>query len=677
MKILEAVKSIGPLKAPGPDGLHAIFYQKHWEEVKQVMIPLIKNFFMNNFDLKDLNHTNIALIPKVERPVLVSHFRPISLCNVSYKIITKIIVKRLRILLEKCISKNQGAFAPGRVIQDNILIAHELFSDFQRKKKSQGYMAVKLDLEKAYDFLNWRYIKACLTKFGFCDNWINMVLNCISSVSFSVIINGKPEGWFKPSRGIRQGDPLSPYIFILCMEPLIREFNKLADKPRNQVGIVSAPRGPRISNLVFADDCLIFAKATRRGARNILKTLSDFATASGQKINFHKSSLYFSPNVCGSRKNDIVNILGIQQKSTIGKYLGIHNVACWKDPINSKELILKISNKLAGWKKNTLSHAGRVTLIKTNLAGMPNHVMSCFNCDKRTTKAVDKESRSFLWGDSKNPPVAWEQVCTPKSIGGLGIRPSAYFNKAAVAKLGWKIIMDHSNWWVQIVKNKYLKNHSFFETKKKSSDSVAWKGILDSRDLITKGMRWTIGTGKEARNDASFRNISTSPLTIISVAASIEKSFKENNMNCRVGSFKTPSAIKWQPPPASTFKVNFDGSVTSSSAACGIIIRNSEGVPIITSSKNIGKASVPTTEATALRDSILIAKNRGLTRIIVEGDSKIIIDAVNGKISAPWRLQQIIEDIKTWLKSSRRLALTTSTGKQILQQTSQQVWDIQ
>lgn len=125
--------------------------------------------------------------------------------------------------------------------------------------------------------------------------------------------------------------------------------------------------------------------------------------------------------------------------------------------------------------------------------------MSCFNCDKRTTKAVDTESRSFLWGDSKNPPVAWEQVCTPKSIGGLGIRPSAYFNKAAVAKLGWKIIMDHSNWWVQIVKNKYLKNHSFFETKKKSSDSIAWKGILDSRDLITKGMRWTIGTGKEVK----------------------------------------------------------------------------------------------------------------------------------------------------------------------------------
>ncbi|KAL6218551.1 hypothetical protein ACLB2K_011761 [Fragaria x ananassa] len=150
----------------------------------------------------------------------------------------------------------------------------------------------------------------------------------------------------------------------------------------------------------------------------------------------------------------------------------------------------------------------------------------------------------------------------------------------------------------------------------------------------------------KARNDASFRNISTSPLTIISIAASIEKSFKENNMNCRVGSFKTPSAIKWQPPPASTFKVNFDGSVTSSSAACGTIIRNSEGVPIITSSKNIGKASVPTTEASSLRDSILIAKNRGLTRIIVEGDSKIIIDAVNGKISAPWRLQQIIEDIK-------------------------------
>jgi hypothetical protein len=105
---------------------------------------------------------------------------------------------------------------------DNILIAHEIFSDFQRKRGKIGAMAIKLDLGKAFDFLNWDYIKACLTKFGFDPHWTNLAMECITSSSFSIMLNGRPEGYFYSSRGIRQGDPLSPYIFILCMEPLIR-----------------------------------------------------------------------------------------------------------------------------------------------------------------------------------------------------------------------------------------------------------------------------------------------------------------------------------------------------------------------------------------------------------------------------------------------------------------------
>lgn len=151
--------------------------------------------------------------------------------------------KRSRPLLDKCISKNQGAYAPGRSIYDNILIAHELFSNFNKKKASLGCMAIKLDLEKAYDFLNWNYIRTCLIAFGFSEHWIKLIMQCISSVSFSVLINGSAEGFFTPSRGIRQGDPLSPYIFILCMEPFIRHLNDLCLKPKSQVGILSSSSG--------------------------------------------------------------------------------------------------------------------------------------------------------------------------------------------------------------------------------------------------------------------------------------------------------------------------------------------------------------------------------------------------------------------------------------------------
>ncbi|KAL6209023.1 hypothetical protein ACLB2K_019966 [Fragaria x ananassa] len=381
----------------------------------------------------------------------------------AYKIITKIMIKRLKPLLEKCISKNQGAFAPGRAIQDNILIAHEIFSDFHRRTGRNSAMAVKLDLEKAFDLLDWPYIQACLC-------------------------------WFQPTRGIRQGDPLSPYIFILAMEPLIRNLNLLASNSKSQVGLLTSPLGFRISNLMFADDCLIFAKASKKAARNISQVLDAFSAASGQKINFHKSSLFFSDKVNSSTKNEIVNVINIQHKRTIGKYLGLHNVVFWKDPTNAKELLQRISNKLSGWKQNTLSRAGKTTLIKANISGMPNHVMSCFKCPKKLTDEIDKQSRNFLWGtEMKTAPIAWKEVCMPKVLGGLGIRPSVFFNKAAIAKLAWKVITDKENWWVQVITRKYLKHGSLFQAKKKPKNSMAWNGILDAKDLIFKGLRWVVG----------------------------------------------------------------------------------------------------------------------------------------------------------------------------------------
>ncbi|KAL6210713.1 hypothetical protein ACLB2K_015945 [Fragaria x ananassa] len=410
---------------------------------------MIKACFIDGKLIRNINHTNIALIPKSKNPTKVNDFRPISLCNVSYKIITKIMIKRLRPLLTKCILKNQGAFALGRSIHDNILIAHEIFSDFNQRSGRNGAMAVKLDLEKAYDLLDWSYIYDCLIQFGFNSNWSNFVLDLINSVSFSILMKGRQKGWFRPLRGIRQGDPLSPYIFILVMEPLIRQLDKLARNNKAQVGLLSSPFGFRVSNLMFADNCLIFAKATKKAAGNINTVLNAFAAASGQKINLHKSSLYFSDKVHAGIRNNIVNVINIQQKSSIGKYLGINNVVFWKDPINAKDLMQNSSKRLVGWKQNTLSRASKLTLIKSNVAGKPNHVMSCFKCPKKLTDEIDKQERNFMWGtDMKQAPVAWNYICKPKVLEGVGIRPSAFFNNVALAKLAWKIIIDKNNWWV-------------------------------------------------------------------------------------------------------------------------------------------------------------------------------------------------------------------------------------
>ncbi|KAL6190194.1 hypothetical protein ACLB2K_036592 [Fragaria x ananassa] len=861
-EIYDAVHSIGALKAPGPDGLHAIFFQKCWDEVKNTLIPMVKTCFNNGNLIRHLNHTNIALIPKIENPSKVNDFRPISLCNVAYKIITKIMIKRLKPLLEKCISKNQGAFAPGRAIQDNILIAHEIFSDFHRRTGRNSAMAVKLDLEKAYDLLDWSYIQACLCKFGFHSDWINLIMHCISSVSFSIMLNGIPKGWFQPTRGIRQGDPLSPYIFILAMEPLIRNLNLLASNSKYHVGLLTSPLGFRISNLMFADDCLIFAKASKKAARKISQVLDAFSAASGQKINFHKSSLFFSDKVNSSTKNEIVNVINIQHKRTIGKYLGIHNVVFWKDPTNAKELLQRISSKLSGWKQNTLSRAGKTTLIKANISGMPNHVMSCFKCPKKLTDEIDKQSRNFLWGtEMKTAPIAWKEVCKPKVLGGLGIRPSAFFNKAAIAKLAWKVITDKENWWVQVITRKYLKHGSLFQAKKKPKNSMAWNGILDAKDLIFKGLRWVVGNGKsinfwtfnwvlefplidlipeQNRNNVNIdecvcdyiidgkwnraklssilenevvKEIMGIPIPVnhsedefiwgpsphgkftiksatwmqlqdtqehgriklikklwsLNIQPKIkffgwlllrgrlktrdrlsrfgitqdnscclcnednetidhlfgycrftrkiwetmnmcppidwdegffkvlhnwflenpfdaklfekliitcwqvwktrnEVIFRGKTPNTRATTIavtchlqsasdlmekKNPSLygnemnIKWNPPSHGRIKINFDGSVQGNSAAGGFILRTENGNSLTAASFYSGTTTVPVAEAMALRNSLICAKSRGITKIEVEGDSKLVIDAVNGVSTPPWRLLKLIQDIKT------------------------------
>ena len=209
-----------PFKAPGADDLHAGFFQYYWADVQ----PSVCKEVLQNFEarkvLEYLNETLITLIPKCSSPESFNSYRPISLCNTIYKVVTKIIVGRFRPFLDKLISLIQTAFVPRRRGLDKVVITQELIHSLDNKKGKKGFMAIKVDLAKTYDCLEWNFIHKVLKAFHLPSALIKLILSCISSSNISILFNGGKLDTFKPSRGICQGDPLSPYIFLLCMEYL-------------------------------------------------------------------------------------------------------------------------------------------------------------------------------------------------------------------------------------------------------------------------------------------------------------------------------------------------------------------------------------------------------------------------------------------------------------------------
>jgi hypothetical protein len=202
------------------------FFQQNWPSIKEEVSSAIIHFF-NSGSLDDsINKTYITLIPKKTSLEHVTDFKPISLCNIIYKLISKALANRLKTNLPHIISGSQSAFILGRLISDNILAAYETRHSMQTCMWSKTrFMGFKLDMHKAYDRVEWNFLEAVMIKMVFEARWVQIVMTCVTSMQFAVLVNGSPGEWFKPSRGIRHGDPMSPYLFLICAEVLSSLFS--------------------------------------------------------------------------------------------------------------------------------------------------------------------------------------------------------------------------------------------------------------------------------------------------------------------------------------------------------------------------------------------------------------------------------------------------------------------
>ncbi|XP_042958065.1 uncharacterized protein LOC122293587 [Carya illinoinensis] len=289
-EIEEAVFSMNGLGSPGPDGFPAIFYQTHWTTVGPKVCVAIKEAFQTDSWPSKFNATYIALIPRTKNPTKVTD------SNLSH-----------------C----------AMLITNNVIVSFEALHTMQGKLRGrEGYMALKLDMSKAYDRIEWVFLAVVMKKMGFSKKWIEVIMRCISTVSYAILINGMPQESFTPTRGIRQGDPLSPYLFILCAKVLSCML-QAAETTGALTGVPLARNHMNISHLFFANDSLLFCKANPLEWSRLIYLLEVYENASGQRFNKDKTSIYFSKNTNQEVKEIIVQIAGIQAIQPYEKYLDL------------------------------------------------------------------------------------------------------------------------------------------------------------------------------------------------------------------------------------------------------------------------------------------------------------------------------------------------------------------
>ncbi|XP_026383413.1 uncharacterized protein LOC113278906 [Papaver somniferum] len=438
---------------------------------------MVRQLFQTGYILKEINATNISLIPKTKNKQFPYDLRPIALCNTSYKIISNILSSRMKKVMNKIISPLQAAYVPGRQISDNIQLAREIIHAMKKKSEEKNYLALKLVMSKAFDRLEWSFLRDVMLQMGFCEEWCNLIMQCLSTTKISILLNGAPCNTYYPSRGIGHGDPLSPYLFIIVMEAFSRKLYT-AEQNHQIEGIKIAPNAPPISHLFFADDCLLFANADLLNVNNLLQIIEDFGAASGQMVNFSKSIVHFSINVPQRFCRILSRRLKVPSMNPNEKYLGIPLLIGKNKKQCFEHLQDKVKNKLSIWGSSTLSQCGKSQQIRTVTNTIPAYTMSCLQIPMEIINNINVMQRDF-----------WH-----KDIGGQGFRYLKILNQAFLVRAAWRICTNYDAQWVQCMSAKYFPGTSLLHANKKTDCSWDWKGmdspptprqdITDSEDYI-------------------------------------------------------------------------------------------------------------------------------------------------------------------------------------------------
>ncbi|XP_026428945.1 uncharacterized protein LOC113324878 [Papaver somniferum] len=359
-------------------------------------------------------------------------------------------------LMDKIISPTQAAYVRRRYINDNIVMAHELIHSMKKSKNKHGLVALKLDMSKAFDRVEWAFIDKMLSSFGFSKDWRTIIYQCISITIVLIRLNGSIFQSYTPTRGLRQGDPLSPYLFIISIEYLV--ISLMHAEARNLLrGIQVVKNSISANHLLFADDCILFFHADYSSINQVQSCLQNFSNISGQLINFSKSSAFVTSDLSDDAKRDIKNKLRFKQLSSSDKYLGLPILLGKSKTSSFRPIQDSYENRFQGWCSKTLNQAAKTTLVNSFLNSIPSHYMN---------------------------------------EGSLAFRNLEKFNISLITKLAWRLCTEEDKPWTQIMKAKYSPYSNFLHLQESPyNSSWIWKGLEMGLYYVRKFHRWDVRDG--------------------------------------------------------------------------------------------------------------------------------------------------------------------------------------
>jgi hypothetical protein len=428
------VKTMPLDKSPGPDGFNGVFLKKCWHIIKEGIYELCFDFFNGIVDLQAINNSFITLIPKVNSPTTVNDFRPISLINCIVKIITKLMGNRLQSVIIPLLHQNQYGFIKTRTIQDFLAWTFEYIH--QCKQSRRQIIILKLDFTKAFDTIEHNAILDMMKQLGFGHKWIQWTKSILHSATTSIMLNGETGKCFNCKRGVRQGDPLSPLLFVLAADLLQCIINKACQQGLLQMPIPSRD-GSGFPIIQYADDTIIFMKASQRELLCLKALLETYGQSIGLRVNYSKSGLV-PLNMSEQHAEFMAVVFGCKIHGMPFPYLGLPMGSTKPRFEDFSPLMDRIERRLTSI-SSLLTHAEKLELVNSVLSSLPTYTMCSIMVPMEAHEHVDRARRNCMWRKSDSngksqPLVAWNKCTRPKKKGGMGIISLRRQNEALLFK---------------------------------------------------------------------------------------------------------------------------------------------------------------------------------------------------------------------------------------------------